>query len=585
MLAVAAASGVTLLLKPIVQKWAARRLAERGVEALHADIDDCRRRAERVQREIVEALKREHHFRELVLNPVAIGGRGTLKIPTIAFRPGLSNPLPEPANVIRLQAAKGQADDAARIQDAIAKADVPARIRLGAGTYRINKTIALRSGIVLSGSGMRRTVLLFEGAADCIALLGDTRSGVEIVILDGCDAGSRVLRVAQLAGLEPGQLVKVYSDNPPDRIVSGYRTPADVRPNAYGQLVGIVRVTPPETVEIDVPLRLQYRSDLNPRLRVIEPISFAGVEDLSVFVSSPQEGSAANTDTVRIDGALNCVIRGCEFSHSRNSHVWITDSRFVTVQRNYVHHGRRYDGRDGLWGYGVCLAERVSDCLVEDNVFESLRHAVILETGANGNVVAYNYSTGNNPQRNRDDSCDFSVHGFYAYANLFEGNLFQFAESSDFFGRAGPFITFYRNRVEGLGIKITNGSHMAVVVANEFVRGGTYVGFDVAGTVVIGSVHANSDPRPGYAKAILVRGQRVDRDERLVASLYRERKPAFLVAANWPCFGPDIEAATDSWRLPAAERYRMRFAKWEPLRRLRGADTPRPEDNGTVARP
>ena len=112
-----------------------------------------------------------------------------------------------------------------------------------------------------------------------------------------------------------------------------------------------------------------------------------------------------------------------------------------------------------------------------DNVFETLRHAMMVKQGASGNVFAYNYSIKNNPQQSQyNTSCDFSAHGGYPYMNLVEGNSMQFAQSSDMWGPAGPLQTFFRNKVNDTGgIAIGWKSHFPVIVGNSLERGGVYI--------------------------------------------------------------------------------------------------------------
>jgi len=79
---------------------------------------------------------------------------------------------------------------------------------------------------------------------------------------------------------------------------------------------------------------------------------------------------------------------------------------------------------------------------------------VLLQSGANGNVISYNYSL--NP--NQSDSPpangagDLVLHGNYPFANLFEGNICQNVMIDASHGINGPYNTFFRNRVQLYGI-------------------------------------------------------------------------------------------------------------------------------------
>jgi len=101
------------------------------------------------------------------------------------------------------------------------------------------------------------------------------------------------------------------------------------------------------------------------------------------------------------------------------------------------------------------LHYNAGECLIENNVFKRLRHSMILQAGANGNVLAYNYSTdpywtdvGLPP----DAAGDLVLHGNFPYSNLFEGNIVQNIVIDDSHGTQGPYNTFFRNRAERYGI-------------------------------------------------------------------------------------------------------------------------------------
>jgi hypothetical protein len=124
------------------------------------------------------------------------------------------------------------------------------------------------------------------------------------------------------------------------------------------------------------------------------------------------------------------------------AHVMIEYSKNIEVSGCYIHHSFGYDG-SGTRGYGVCLRQHASDCLVENNFFRFLRHAMMVKEGANGNVFGYNYSI--EPNRSEpiaDFSGDISLHGHYAFANLFEGNIVQNIIIDQFWGQSGPHNTF-----------------------------------------------------------------------------------------------------------------------------------------------
>lgn len=84
-----------------------------------------------------------------------------------------------------------------------------------------------------------------------------------------------------------------------------------------------------------------------------------------------------------------------------------------------------------------------NECLVQNNVFDYLRHAMILQAGANANVFAYNYSF--NPfwtSTPSNSAGDMVLHGNYPYLNLFEQNQGENIIIDNSHGPNGPFNTF-----------------------------------------------------------------------------------------------------------------------------------------------
>jgi hypothetical protein len=116
-----------------------------------------------------------------------------------------------------------------------------------------------------------------------------------------------------------------------------------------------------------------------------------------------------------------------------------------------IHDAASYE--DGSWGYGIILGNSSTNCLIENNIFYTLRHSMAAVTGANCNVFAYNYSTDPyalhsvpGPDIPYRDS-DIVLHGRFPFANLFEHNYCVHIEADDIHGWNGPLNAFVRNKV------------------------------------------------------------------------------------------------------------------------------------------
>ncbi|MCB0642162.1 MAG: T9SS type A sorting domain-containing protein, partial [Phaeodactylibacter sp.] len=135
------------------------------------------------------------------------------------------------------------------------------------------------------------------------------------------------------------------------------------------------------------------------------------------------------------------------------------------------------------------------ECLIENNVFKRLRHSMILQAGANGNVFSYNYST--DPYWTEvglppNSAGDIVLHGNFPYSNLFEGNIAQNIVLDDSHGEQGPYNTFFRNRAEGFGILMS-----AVVPTDKQ----NFIGNEVTGG--LGLFYLSGDNHFSYGNNVL----------------------------------------------------------------------------------
>jgi hypothetical protein len=246
--------------------------------------------------------------------------------------------------------------------------------------------------------------------------------------------------------------------------------------------------------------------------------------------------------------AAYCMVRGVESDVSVSSHVDIFRSTRILVEGNYFHHAFEYNGAS-KHGYGVTINAHSGECLVTNNIFRYLRHAMMVKTGANGNVFSYNYSREvNRSELISNYGGDISLHGHYAYANLFEGNIVQNIIIDHYWGPSGPFNTFLRNRAESYGIVFTAGdpttSDLQHLVGNDVDYNGFIFGpYDITGTGHI--QHGNN-----VDGTITPSGTGTLTD----TSYYLEDEPVFWsIADSWPSLG--IPNSLGAGSNPARDRW------------------------------
>lgn len=364
---------------------------------------------------------------------------------------GYPGDIPDPRRVedVRQWGAvgDGRTDDYAAIQVGIdvlgGRAGV---LYFPAGDYLLQTPLVLPDSVVLrgAGAGVSRLVFDLQGrSGDCVVIEGDTPFPFTD-ILSGGSMGSLALTVGDVSGFTPGSYAEIEQENG-----DWDEQPAPWATNAVGQIVQIEAVAG-NTVFLKQALRVDLDTALQPVIRPITPRQQVGIECLSLerrdFVAG---GYGYNFS---FSHAAQCWLVGVESDKSIGSHIFASASTDITLSGSYFHDAYEFDG-GSTRGYGVTLAHHSGQVLVQNNIFRRLRHAMMVKQGANGNVFGYNYSK--EVVRSEfpyDLSGDISLHGHYASANLFEGNVVQNIIIDHYWGPSGPLNTFLRNRAEGYGI-------------------------------------------------------------------------------------------------------------------------------------
>jgi hypothetical protein len=190
-----------------------------------------------------------------------------------------------------------------------------------------------------------------------------------------------------------------------------------------------------------------YKASNSMQLQKIEPVKNIGFENFKIERDNEEKGQGA---TFKFNLAVNCWIKGVEGFNCTGYHVNISRSSHILVKGCYFHKATNYDSEPGS-GYGVVLGHSTTNCLIENNVFNSTRHAMLVGTGANRNVFRFNYAANNKwdvSALGKDlQAGDIRLHGRYPYANLFEGNSVDFVWGDATHGLNGPYNTIFRNKV------------------------------------------------------------------------------------------------------------------------------------------
>lgn len=321
------------------------------------------------------------------------------------------------------------------------------------------------------------------------------------------------------------------------------------------------------------------------KINKIRPIQNVGIENLKI--SRLGESYSSNSElghNVFFKYAVNCWVKGVEMEKTAKNHIEINKCSHIEISGCHIHRSINYGS--GGYGYGVRLSNSSTNCLIENNVFRRLRHAMLISTGANCNVFSYNYSreqywTGIGgiqlPQ-----GPDLVLHGGYAFSNLFEQNIVERIEADKsyttppfwgFHGINGPYNAFIRNiTIKGSPTNIEDFHEMVLknanstsvigcLVSNISTSGITTLVTNLFGREVLQNQTYETGTNLNNPGGLVDLVQILSNPNIYLAdvSYYYSSRPNFLSTNfSFPTLGPGEPLISNwpySWHIPASDRW------------------------------
>lgn len=343
----------------------------------------------------------------------------------------------------------GSKDNVAAFVAAMSAATPGTTIFFPSGKYTFNNTINItKDSIIIKGEGFTsQLVFNLNGAVRNSIQIYGTQINTDRWITQSLKDKQNYAIVSEPEIFSSNQWVTlIANDSSIMESTWAYKTGGQIL-----QIKSIVK----DTIFFKSTLRRPHPIGTSPRLRIMNPKKYVGIENLYI-----ERLDAANGQTTNIvfNKSVNSWIIGVESNLTNQSHASFISSSNMTLKGSYFHHSHSYGS--GGRGYGIVLENTSGECLVENNMFNNLRHSVLLQAGVNGNVIAYNYSI--NPYWTdvilspANSAGEIVLHGNYPYSNLFEGNSVQQIVIDDSHGKNGPNNTVFRNKLAGYGFFMNN---------------------------------------------------------------------------------------------------------------------------------
>jgi len=461
---------------------------------------------------------------------------------------GIKTDIPDPGTIVNVLnyggSNNGTTDNKDAVVDAINSLNGDAGvIYFPAGVYMFNSGFSLAENVILRGDGPKESLLmfLFSEGQNAISVSGSS-TGNNVDIVSGNEMGSTQITVSNSSSFSAGDYAEITQNNG-----SWDTNPADWAVRVVGQIVKITGVLG-NVISIENPLRLDYDLSLSLTMRKIVPIKNAGIENLGLETVLDAGVAGHN---ITFNYAAECWVKNIESNKSVGSHIYIGRSTNIEVSDSYIYEAFTFTGV-GTRGYGVTLSHQTGECLIENNIFRYLRHAMMVKAGANGNVFAYNYSIDPNRSENPSDlGGDISLHGHYPFSNLFEGNIVQNIFPDNYWGPNGPYNTIFRNRAELYGIIMDTDS----VDASNSTSRQNFVGNEISNMFLFMGLYVlTGDDHFTYANNVRGAINPPGTEDLNDNSYYLSAEPAFWdINDNWPSIG--LPNTLNSGTIPAKERY------------------------------
>ena len=283
------------------------------------------------------------------------------------------------------------------IQSALDSCPTDQVVKLSAGTYNISGGLTIPSHVVLRGAGPQQTILSAAGTDSGFIRFGQAITpsiSNSVSIAAGSSQNSQSLTLSNTSGVSVGSYLMITQLNDPSYVSittnNGTCNWCDGGigwngTRVQGQIVKVTSING-ATVAISPGLYIDYsRSPLATSFSM--GAEYAGVEDLQVYMNN--SGYTAN---FYLSGSAYSWIKNVESNYTDGDHAQLHWSYRNEIRDSYFHDA--YTHSAGSTDADIFVADKTSGTLIENNTLRRLHQSIMLNWGASGNVISYNYIDG-----------------------------------------------------------------------------------------------------------------------------------------------------------------------------------------------
>jgi hypothetical protein len=327
-------------------------------------------------------------------------------------------------------------------------------VQLAAGTFQVTKVVP-PSYCYLNGMGANSTILSCHGTSGACVAQGNTSNypnpSNDVTISSGATQGSSSIVVSSATGISVGSylLITELNDSSIPVTINGSEgacTTCDGGTGYNGTRVAgqIVEVESVSGTSIGISPSLYMTYSLSPHASPFSATKYSGLQNLQLY-----SNNSGYAQMVVQNECAYCWISGVEWNYVDS------DADYADIYWGYrgeiinSYASNAWQHAPGTADSDIDLIDKTSGYLVQNNIIERPHAAIMLEWGAAGNVIGYNYILGAFDQNSYlSFGGEINEHGANPMFNLFEGNSTGGIHMDSVWGSSNN-QTLFRNFLRG----------------------------------------------------------------------------------------------------------------------------------------